>query len=405
MRTVFAPLRRPGLRRLLIAQVPADLSDWLDFVALFALLAFAWEAGPHALAILFVCMGLPYIFVGPLAGAVIDRADLRRALVLSNAARAGVTLSLAFAPNLPVLLVLVALRSSADAFFTPAKQAAIPALVPDPGLTAANALSHMINQASKIAGPGLGGALLLVLAPGQIFFVNAAVSALAAVLLAGLPADLRPPPPPAAERERLVGRILQGLGAYRARPSLAAALCIMAAGFGCFALYDAQIPLLTRSLGFDETVFGVAIAAVGFGGVAGALLVGNAGDRVGAFATMGGGAIAGGLLTAPLGLAGGMLIDLQVVAFVLIFGVLGIATAAMTVPYRTVLQRMAPPDAMARVVAVGEGVTTLAMLLVPLAGAVLVQVFGIGAPFLVGATGMLLLGAVTLSAVLRRRLR
>ena len=404
MKPIFAPLRRPGLRRLLIAQVPADLSDWLDFVALFALLAFVWDAGPHALAFLFVCMGLPYIFVGPLAGAVIDRADLRRALVLSNAARAAVTLSLAFAPNLPVLLVLVVARSSADAFFTPAKQAAIPALVPDSGLTAANALSHMINQGSKIAGPGLGGALLLVVAPGQVFFVNAAVSAMAATLLVGLPADLRPSPPPTATHERLIARVLQGVGAHRARPSLAAALSIMAIGFGCFALYDAQIPLLTRSLGFDETVFGVAIAAVGFGGVAGALLVGNAGDWVGAFAVMGIGAVAGGLLTVPLGLAGIGLIDLHLMAFVLIFGILGVATAAMTVPYRTVLQRMAPPDAMARVVAVGEGVTTLAMLLVPLAGAVLVQFFGIGAPFLVGAAGMLLLSAVTLSAVLRRRL-
>ena len=388
---------------MLLAQIPADLSDWLDFVALFALLAFAWEEGPEALALLFVGMGLPYAIIGPLAGAVVDRADLRRALVLSNAARAAVTLALAFAPNLPILLALVVLRSSADTFFTPAKQAAIPALVPDTGLTAANALSHIINQTSKIAGPGLGGMLLLLLAPSQVFYVNAAISAVAAVLLAGLPADLRPPP--TEERERLARRILQGLGAYRARPSLAAALGLMAAGFGCFALYDAQIPLLTRSLGFDETVFGVAIAAVGFGGVVGALLVGNVGDRVGAFATMGLGAVVGGLLTAPLGLAGASRIDLQMAVFVLVFAVLGVATAAVTVPYRTVLQRTAPPGTMARVVAVGEGVTTLAMLLVPLAGALLVRQFGIGAPFLVGAIGMGLLGFVTLAAVLRRRLQ
>ncbi len=400
MKRLLAPLRQPGLRRLLMAQIPADLSDWLDFVALFALLAFAWGEGPEALALLFIGIGLPYVFVGPVAGAVIDRADLRRALVLSNAARAAVTFALAFAPNLPVLLLIVLLRSTADAFFTPAKQAAIPVLVPDTGLTAANALSHMINQASKIAGPGLGGLLLLVLAPGQVFYVNAAVSALAAGLLVGLPGDLRPPPP--SKRERLVGRVVQGVRTYRTYPRLAAALGIMATGFGCFALYDAQIPLLTRSLGFDETVFGVAIAAVGFGGVAGALLVGGIGDRMGSFPVMGIGAIAGGLLTVPLGLAGASLFGLPVLAFLLIFAALGAATAAMTVPYRTVLQRTAPPEAMARVVAVGEGVSTAAMLIAPLGGAVLALHFGVGTPFLAGAVGMVSLGTITLAMPMRR---
>jgi hypothetical protein len=35
----LAPLAVPKLRRLLSAQIPSDLADWLDFVALSALVA------------------------------------------------------------------------------------------------------------------------------------------------------------------------------------------------------------------------------------------------------------------------------------------------------------------------------------------------------------------------------
>jgi hypothetical protein len=38
------------LRRLVAAQVPADLADWLDLVALGTLLAFSWQLGQTVLA-------------------------------------------------------------------------------------------------------------------------------------------------------------------------------------------------------------------------------------------------------------------------------------------------------------------------------------------------------------------
>ena len=90
--------------------------------------------------------------------------------------------------------MLVALKSTVDALFTPAKQATIPLLAPADRLMAANALSHTINQVTKVAGPALGGALVAV--PGteaQVFLVNAGLSAIAALALFGLPRGLRPP--------------------------------------------------------------------------------------------------------------------------------------------------------------------------------------------------------------------
>jgi MFS family permease len=159
----------PGLRRLLIAQVPADFADWLDFVAIGALLAYVWNAEPLVFAFLAVSMGLPYLLIGPVAGVVVDRRNFNRILILSSFGSGLVTLSLFFAPNWGVLMGLVALRSSVDTFFTPAKQAAIQALTEPDERMRANGFSHAINQASKIAAPAAGGSLLIWLEPQMVF--------------------------------------------------------------------------------------------------------------------------------------------------------------------------------------------------------------------------------------------
>lgn len=62
--TALTPLAVPRLRRLLAAQVPADLADWLDLVALGTLLAFHWQLGPTALAGLTLPITLPYVVLG-----------------------------------------------------------------------------------------------------------------------------------------------------------------------------------------------------------------------------------------------------------------------------------------------------------------------------------------------------
>lgn len=161
----FSLRRHRGLPRLLAAQVPADLADWLDFVAVGALLVFHWDAGPLALAWLAVALGVPYILPGLLVGRLVNHLPLRAVLVCSNLGRAGATLALVFPQTVAGLLALVFLRGCADSAFTPARQAAIQSLVPRADRNAANAASHVINQASKIAGPAIGGLLLTGLDP------------------------------------------------------------------------------------------------------------------------------------------------------------------------------------------------------------------------------------------------
>ncbi len=111
-----AALHNAPLRRLLASQIPADFADWLDFVAIGALLAFSWNAEPLAFAYVAAAVGLPYVIFGAIAGALVDRANIRTVLIASNIGRAIATACLFLATDLPTLMLIVAARSSVDAF-------------------------------------------------------------------------------------------------------------------------------------------------------------------------------------------------------------------------------------------------------------------------------------------------
>ncbi len=382
-------LRNGPLRRLLLAQMPADFADWLDFVAIGALLAFVWEAEPVVFALLAVSMGLPYLIVGPLAGVLVDRSPIRAALIWSNLGRGAVTAAFFLAPDWPQLLALVALRSSVDTVFTPAKQAAIQALTGPADRTSANGLSHAINQASKIVAPGLGGLLLIWIAPGPVFLFNALVSVLAAGLALRIPGLDRSGPASAEDRGGLLADVREGLAEVRAKPLLVAALSMMAAGYFAMFVYDTFIAPLTRGLGFRETDLGLALAAVGAGGVLGAVAFGLVAELRRPFRWVALGAGAGAVTVIALGLAEWRSAAVPLPVFLTAFAVLGVATSMTVVPYRTVLQNTVSEGRMARVTALSEALNTAALLSAPFLGALLASTFSVGAPFVFGGAVML----------------
>ena len=100
-------LADPAQRRLLLGSAPADFADWLDYIALIAVIIYVWALGAFELALLAVCFTLPYVTAGPFLAAWVDRTSLKQVLVVTNAVRAAATLAMAIAPNIAVLLVLV----------------------------------------------------------------------------------------------------------------------------------------------------------------------------------------------------------------------------------------------------------------------------------------------------------
>lgn len=399
MDSLISLLKLPVQRRLLLASLPADFADWLDYVAIIAVIVYTWEHGPLALAALSVTLTLPYVLIGPLLAAWVDRTEIKRVLLLSNLGRGVLTLALVVVPNLELLLVVVFLRAAVDSAFTPARQAAIQLATPAPLLLAANGLHQGVNQTSKILGPALGGLLIAAMPAQGVFAINAALSLVAFGVLLGLKLPERVL---AAEvHENFWQRLTGGIAEFLRNRQLLAVLVFAASANFIWFLYDTQIAFLNGKLGFDATVFGISIAASGVGGVIGAVLVGMV-RGMKPMLMMALPAILSGVVTVLLALAATWGWPVPLLLYLATMAVLGGTTVFMLVPYRAVVQAEAPPDRIARVSAAGEAVMIVAMMAAPFIGGLIASGWGISAPFLTGGVLLALLGLGGLGVALLR---
>mgnify|MGYP005990701381 CR=1 FL=1 len=382
--SVFPTFSHSDLRRLLIAQCPADFADWLDFVAIGALLAFVWQAPPFVFALLAVAMGLPYLIVGPLAGAVVDRLPIRSVLLGSNIGRALATAMFAFAPGWETLLVLVALRNSVDAFFTPAKQAAIQALTDPSERNSANGISMAINQSSKVIAPALGGGLLAIFAPQPVFAVNACVSLGAAYLIWRMDPIDRPTDNSDQDQISILRQLRDAARLVRSSAVLKLAMGLMVASFFGMFFYDTLIAPMAAGLGYSQTDLGLSLAVIGGGGLIGALSVTALGAKAKPFLLIGVASIVSGSLVICLG--GAEVIGLPTSRVVLgpVLFVVGVAGGLAFVPFRTLLQDHTPAHQMGQITAFSEALNTLALLTAPFAGAAIASVTSLGVAFMIG---------------------
>jgi len=169
---------------------------------------------------------LPAFLLGLPGGAVADRVDRRRLMVLALVADAvaAFLLSLAAAaPHLPVgwLIAPVVLVGAARAFLAPAMQSIVPRLVPDADLPSAFALNGTVFQTATICGPAIGG--FLILAGSSVPFQVAGAGLLLSVLALGLVRTSLVPPPPTGSRWE---GVLDGWRFIWARPVVLGAISL-----------------------------------------------------------------------------------------------------------------------------------------------------------------------------------
>ena len=149
--------REPGVlsikpfRRLWIATSLSSLGDWLSLVALASLassLAGAGAAAQYsAVGGVWLSSLLPALILGPLAGAAADRLDRRLNMIVGDVLRAALylsiplDLSLHFVSSLTWIYAVQFVASCVSLFWTPAKDASVPNLVPPDKLEQANQYS------------------------------------------------------------------------------------------------------------------------------------------------------------------------------------------------------------------------------------------------------------------------
>ncbi len=151
--------RNRNFRQLWLGQVVSQMGDWFNTIALYSIVLNLTGSG-RAIGLVLVARFLPTVVVGPLSGVIADRFSRRTIMIVSDAARAVVVLGFLFIrrpDQVWLVYVLTVLQLVCSSFFEPARTAAIPSLVSDRELVAANAISSATWSAMLTLGAAIGG--------------------------------------------------------------------------------------------------------------------------------------------------------------------------------------------------------------------------------------------------------
>lgn len=405
-----------ALTRLLFGEFVSSIGDWLYLVALLVLVWDATGGDTLALGLIGAARILPYVLLSIPAGIVADRFDRRKILLFTDIVRGLLMLVIAAAVYMNMSIwIIVALAITAtcfSAFFGPAIGAYLPSLARDESeLGPANsAWSSLVNLAFFI-GPAFAALLLSIGSLAVAFVLNALTFAIVAVVLLGLPSK-QPEARAAAAADPSESTKPQGLmSALRpiSRPLLGLAVLNIVVGFVWGGMGVVTVILSVEVFHVDEaTGTGLLNAAIGVGGVIGALIAGALVLRRRQGPPLVIGAAALGLGLALLG---------QVPEFALALAVLGFASAGallVEIVMTTLLQRIVPDAVRGRAL----GLIDTVYVLFYAAGAFVIPIISSGQSGLVllvsgvaiaisGVVGLLLLGAYAIQQPpddLRRRL-
>lgn len=157
---------------------------------------------------------LPGILVSIVAGAAVDRWDRRRTMIFADTGAALSTLAIALlymAGSLQVWHVCIAVAFSATmrAFQQPAWAASTALLVPAEHLGRASGLMNMARSTAQIAGPLLGGVLVVLIGLGGVIVIDFITFGVAVLVLMAV---RFPPVPESAEGKAAKGSILREAG-------------------------------------------------------------------------------------------------------------------------------------------------------------------------------------------------
>lgn len=145
-------------------------------------IAIAWwilelTNSPTVMGLYLLTATLPMVLLGLIAGAVIDKSNLKHVLIITDIVRgAGITLlgilylngSLSLTSVFSVTVVV----SVASAFFNPAVTSIIPRIVYKQDYGNANSLLQLVDGIAKVAGPFAGVAIIAVCGYSGAFLIN-----------------------------------------------------------------------------------------------------------------------------------------------------------------------------------------------------------------------------------------
>jgi predicted MFS family arabinose efflux permease len=270
MAMIPAVLRVPEFRRVWLASLASNAGSWLQVVAS-GWLVFELTDSPAAVGALALVTRAPAFLLSTYGGSLADRLD-RRSVGMATfglqAVAAGTLALITFVAgaSLGAIYVLTFAVGVGFALGLPAMLALIPTLVPAPRLSQAVSLNAAGINVARLAGPAVGGGVLVLFGATACFALNA-LSFLALVWVLWR----IPPRPPAAGRER--GSTRQAI-AYARRDPAARRLLLGVGLFTALASPTQELaPVVSARLDAGPEGLGLLLGAMGGGALAGAWLL------------------------------------------------------------------------------------------------------------------------------------
>ncbi|MYR58629.1 MFS transporter, partial [Streptomyces sp. SID625] len=313
------PLRRvPGFRHFWMSRAASGLGSAVTAVAL-PVLTFRQTHSPLMVSLVAACGTLPYVVFGLIAGAVADRTDRRRLMIVSDWLNAACLASVPLASALGMLtgghlLVVAFVSAGLGLFFDAGVYGVVPDIVGKERLAAANSSLQGTETVVRIAGNALAGGLILVLRPAGTLALDALSFAVSALLvravsrgaydthsthstrgIAAAHGTAAPPPP----RPAFTESVREGLRFLRRHPTLRV---MTVAGtlqsFSGGAIVGQLVVFADRGLGIhgSDGRIGLLYMAWSAGGIGGSLLLPRLRRRFAAFPLLLGVLPAGALL-------------------------------------------------------------------------------------------------------------
>jgi MFS family permease len=325
-------------RRLFIGQLISLIGRQITLVAV-PFQVYALTRSALAVGLLGLVQAVPLISGSLAGGAIADRFDRRRVLLVTQIGLAITSVLLAigaFIGNPPLLAIyavvgVAALVGSVDA---PTRTAIIPNIVGLERLPGALSLNIVLFETALIAGPALGGLVIAHLGLPEAYSIDVLTFSAALIAVALLPPQGRS----STERERPVAAIMRGLSFARHQPVILGGFAMDLAAM-IFGLPRAVFPVLAATT-FHAGAQGLGLlySAPGVGAVVAALASGQVARsrRLGRIIVIA--IVAWGVAIIAFGFTKSLWVALILLA------VAGGADSFSAVCRNTILQRIAPDE-------------------------------------------------------------
>ena len=279
---ILVPLRHREFRLLWTGMTVSLLGDGITTIAL------AWQAYEisnvaTAFSMVMFAMAVPQVILLLVGGAVSDRFDRRRVMLMADAIRMVAVfvlgaLSLTGHIQIWHMMVIAAFYGSGTAFFGPAFDAIVPDLVPEHELTQANSLDQFVRPAAyRMVGPAIGGWLIALFGtPGGAFLVDGFTFAVSVIALASMRRH-RSVQTDEVEATAMITEIKEGLTYVKTQPWLWGTFLAATLAYLIFwGPAEVLLPLIVKNdLGGSPSQLGFILALGGVGAMFTAIVMGN----------------------------------------------------------------------------------------------------------------------------------